>query len=194
MKSNDKILNIIIYVIIGLMVIVGIIFFIPESKEEKPSDNNDKKDEIVITFTTTDTNITLKKGETKKINYSLSGDYNINWFSSNNSVVQVQNAEIKAIMKSFVVSKYETDDYKATYSIVKKETMNEEKLLEILIPAVPSNLGIIKTKQYIDYDALENAIYKGFISDETILEMDKAKEVKETVTLRVTKKKKEKDE
>ena len=97
MKSNDKILNIIIYVIIGLMVIVGIIFFIPESKEEKPSDNNDKKDEIVITFTTTDTNITLKKGETKKINYSLSGDYNINWFSSNNSVVQVQNAEIKAI-------------------------------------------------------------------------------------------------
>ena len=97
MKSNDKILNIIIYVIIGLMVIVGIIFFIPESKEEKPNDNNDKKDEIVITFTTTDTNIILKKGETKKINYSLSGDYNINWFSSNNSVVQVQNAEIKAI-------------------------------------------------------------------------------------------------
>lgn len=105
-----------------------------------------------------------------------------------------ENAEIKAIMKSFVVSKYETEDYKATYSIVKKETMNEEKLLEILIPAVPSNLGIIKTKQYIDYDALENAIYKGLISDETILEMDKAKEVKETVTLRVTKKKKEKDE
>lgn len=105
-----------------------------------------------------------------------------------------ENAEIKAIMKSFVVSKYETDDYKATYSIVKKETMNEEKLLDILMPVVPSNLGIIKTKAYIDYEALENAIYKGLISDETILEMDKAKEVKETVTLRVTKKKKEKDE
>ena len=52
-------------------------------------------------------------------------------------------------------------------------------------------IGIIKTKEYVDFDALEKAIYNGLLPGETLLEMDKAREVKEVVTLRVTKIKKE---
>lgn len=99
-----------------------------------------------------------------------------------------ENAEIKAIMKDSGLSNYETDDYKATYTIQKRESVNEEILLEIA-----HNYGIpeiVKTKEYIDFDILEKAIYDGKISQEILTEMDRAKEVKEVVTLRVSKLKK----
>jgi hypothetical protein len=103
-----------------------------------------------------------------------------------------ENAKIKAIMKDFVVTEYVAGEYKATYSVSTRETLNEDKLLEIAHHfGIPE---IVKTKEYIDFDALEKAIYDGKISDDILMEMDKAKEVKEVVTLRVTKKKKEEDE
>ena len=103
-----------------------------------------------------------------------------------------ENAEIKAIMKDFAVQHYEAKDYKASYSVSTRETMKEDVLLEIAHHyGIPE---IVKTKEYIDFDALEKAIYNGAISNEILLEIDKAKEVKEVVTLRVTKlKKKEKE-
>lgn len=97
-----------------------------------------------------------------------------------------ENKKIKDIMKDFTVQKYEAGGYKATYTISKRETMNEEKLLEIAHTyEIPE---IIKTKEYIDFDALENAIYHGRISNDILEKMNEAKEVKEIVTLRVTKK------
>ena len=101
------------------------------------------------------------------------------------------NAKIKSIMKNFVVDKYETKDYKASYIVSHRETINEEMLLEIA-----HNHGIseiIKTKEYIDFDALENALYNDRIPKDVVLEMDKAKEVKQVISLRVDKKKKEDD-
>ena len=102
-----------------------------------------------------------------------------------------ENAQIKAIMKDFVITNYEAGGYKASYVISERESMNEEMLLEIA-----HNHGIseiVKTKEYIDYDALENAIYNGRISQDILLEMNKAKEIKEVVTLRVTKVKPKKE-
>jgi len=102
-----------------------------------------------------------------------------------------ENAQIKAIMKDFVITNYEAGGYKASYSVSERESMNEEMLLEIA-----HNHGIseiVKTKEYIDYDALENAIYNGHISQDILLEMNKAKEIKEVVTLRVTKVKPKKE-
>ena len=96
MNNKGNSLNIIMYVIIGLIVIVGIVFFIPENSEVE-EEKTEKKEEVIITFSTTDTNVTLKKGETKTINYTLSGNYNINWFSSNRSVITVDNGVITAI-------------------------------------------------------------------------------------------------
>lgn len=102
-----------------------------------------------------------------------------------------ENAQIKAIMKDFVITNYEAGGYKASYSVSERESMNEEMLLEIAhIHGIPE---IVKTKEYIDYDALENAIYNGRISQDILLEMNKAKEIKEVVTLRVTKVKPKKE-
>ena len=102
-----------------------------------------------------------------------------------------ENAEIKSIMRDFVVSSYEAGGYKATYSVSERTSMNEEMLLDI---AHNYNIpGIVKTKEYIDYDALEKAIYDGNISEDVLLEMDKAKTVKEVVTLRVSKVKQKKE-
>lgn len=103
-----------------------------------------------------------------------------------------ENARIKAIMKDFVITNYEAGGYKATYSISERESLNEEMLLEILGGGA-RDMGIIKTKEYVDFDALEKAIYDGLLSEETLLEMDKAREVKEVVTLRVTKVKPKKE-
>lgn len=100
-----------------------------------------------------------------------------------------ENAQIKAVMKSFVVQNYEAGGYKASYSVSKRESMNEEMLLQIAhMHGIPE---IVKTKEYIDFDVLEKAIYDGKISDDILMEMDKAKEVKEVVTLRISKVKNE---
>ena len=100
-----------------------------------------------------------------------------------------ENAQIKEVMKSFVVQNYEAGGYKASYSVSKRESMNEEMLLQIAhMHGIPE---IVKTKEYIDFDALEHAIYNGLISDEVLMEMDKAKETKEVVTLRISKVKNE---
>lgn len=103
-----------------------------------------------------------------------------------------ENAEIKAVMKDFVVQTYEAGGYRASYSVSQRESMNEEMLLEIAHKYDISE--IVKTREYIDFDALESAIYNGRISQEVLLEMDKAKEVKEVVTLRVTKSRKKENE
>jgi len=98
-----------------------------------------------------------------------------------------ENAEIKSIMKDLALQKYEAGEYKATYTISKRETMDEEILLEVAHQfGIPE---IVKTKEYIDFDALENAIYNGKISPEILTEMDRARSVKEVVTLRISKNK-----
>lgn len=113
-----------------------------------------------------------------------------------------ENAQIKALMADLDDPVYEAGGYKATYSVQERESMNENVLLEILKHNTGNNsvvlsspdFGIVKLKEYIDFDALEKAIYDGKISDDVLLEMNKAKEVKEVVTLRVTKIKKKRED
>ena len=102
-----------------------------------------------------------------------------------------ENAEIKKLMTDLVLPFYEAGEYKATCTISERESMNEEMLLEIAHHHGISE--IVKTKEYIDFDALEKAIYDGKISQEILLEFDKAKEVKKVTTLRVSKIKKKKE-
>lgn len=110
-----------------------------------------------------------------------------------------ENAQIKAIMKDFVVDNYEAGGYKASYSISKRETMNEDILIALFtsVPGfvfISENYGIVKNKPYIDFDALEKAIYDDKLTQDQLMELNKAKEVKEVVTLRVTKIKEKKVE
>lgn len=104
-----------------------------------------------------------------------------------------QNSKIKELMTNLNQDVWESDGYKATCSVSTRETINEEMLLEILKTNGECE-GIIKTKEYVDFDALESAIYKNLIPEDIILQMDKAKESKQVTTLRISKIKKKKEE
>ena len=100
------------------------------------------------------------------------------------------NKEIKKLMSEQNLNKFEADEYTANYQVQKRETMNEDMLLQI---AHSYNLNnIIKTKEYIDFDELESAIYKGDISPDILAEMNKAREIKEVEVLKITKAKEKK--
>lgn len=95
---------------------------------------------------------------------------------------------IKSYMHEHNMTTANTDNYTATLSRKDSESLNEDLAIEI----IKENLGgallssVIKTKEYIDEDALEKLVYNG---DFDINKLAKAKIVKPTFTLRVTKKK-----
>lgn len=116
-------------------------------------------------------------------------------------VVKGYNAEIKTEMGNTDV--VEAGDYVAKKSVTTKDKLLEDKMIsyvkdhtyhkegvsgEILLS--DPTLGILKTKEYIDTDALEDAIYKGIITDEMLTEMANCFESTTVTTLRVTKRKK----
>ena len=104
------------------------------------------------------------------------------------------NADIKDIMRDHALPNYIADGYKATLSISDTVTMDEDILLDILHKHPTLAFFCVKTKEYVDFDALESLIYKGEIGEDILLEMDKAKKTTTKETLRVTKVKKgEKD-
>lgn len=108
-------------------------------------------------------------------------------------ICKSENAEIKRIMEEEGIDNMQADGYKVTYSVRESNTMNEDKLLALLQDKVSAESGIVKTKKYIDMDALESAIYNGAISKEVLIEMDNCREKKQTVSLRITKVKEKKN-
>lgn len=97
-----------------------------------------------------------------------------------------ESAEIKSIMLDSDLSEYISKNYKATCIVSNRETINEDMLLSILRNSDVKDLDIIKTKEYVDFDALESAIYNNEIPKDVLLEMDRAKDSKEVVTLRIS--------
>ena len=95
---------------------------------------------------------------------------------------------IKGYMYENNITSANSENWTATLSCTKKESLNEDLAIEI----IKENLGgallssVIKQKEYIDEDALEKLVYNG---DFDINKLAKAKMVKETYTLRVNKKK-----
>ena len=116
---------------------------------------------------------------------------NKNELDSYKKICDKENAEIKALMTELELDKAMTDDYVATLTVQRRETMDEDMLLEVLINCGYKDL-VIRTKEYVDMDLLENAIYNEKIDKETLLQMNNCKSVKEVPTLKVTKRKKEK--
>lgn len=104
-----------------------------------------------------------------------------------------QNANIKELMQADGLSEYVTGDYVARCTISKRESINEDKLLELSNEHIALKEAI-KTKEYIDMDILEELIYAGKVDNETLIAMDKCKDVKEITTLKVTKKTKKKED
>ena len=98
------------------------------------------------------------------------------------------NETIKTYMQEHDMASANSENWTATLSCTKKESLNEDLAIEI----IKENLGgallssVIKQKEYIDEDALEKLVYNG---DFDINKLAKAKMVKETYTLRIGKKK-----
>ena len=101
------------------------------------------------------------------------------------------NAQIKAIMDNLALQNYEVGDYKVTYSVQDRSTMNEELLLSLghKFNALKS---CVKKKEYFDFDALEKLIYDGQIPNFIMEEIAKAKEEKSVEILKLSKVKEKK--
>lgn len=104
-----------------------------------------------------------------------------------------ENEEIKKQLAELGKNEYTAGEYVAKRNVQYRETLNEDRLLEVLKKhKVP---GVIKTKEYIDMDALESYLYHVTEPlDELIADMNSCKSVKEVITLRVTKVKKKKED
>lgn len=101
-------------------------------------------------------------------------------------IVDKDNAAIKAIMLEENIPEVITaDGLKATCSISYKESFVEDALIAKIKELGVD--GVIKQKEYVDMEALENAIYHGQLN---AAELAPCQEKKEVVTLRVSKVKK----
>lgn len=104
----------------------------------------------------------------------------------------VLNKKIKETMQENDIKEFSADGFKVKYVVSEKETMNEAQLLEIMSTKhkdVSDNFGFIKTRPYIDFDAIEKEIYNGNVSDELLKDIGKCKETKEVVSIRLSKEK-----
>lgn len=89
---------------------------------------------------------------------------------------------------------FEGSTYSATLTVTEKESLDEDKAIEILKDKLSDEdfTKCVKTKQYIDDDALEKIVYSsGFDMQELNSCVVKSKP---TYTLRVSKRKKKKEE
>lgn len=114
---------------------------------------------------------------------------NKNELDSYKKICDKENAEIKARMTELDMNEVLAGDYVAKLTIQKRESMDEDMLLEIL--RNNDYTDIIRTKEYVDMDLLEREIYNGNIDSDTLVAMQKCKSVKEVPTLKIVKAKKE---
>lgn len=105
-------------------------------------------------------------------------------------IVDNENELIKSQMQELSTKNYTVNGLTAKISTQRRESFNEEKLLNVLKSI---NIdGIVKTKEYVDMDALEDAIYSNKIPKDDLLRLNACKDVKEVQILKVTKEKENK--
>ena len=99
------------------------------------------------------------------------------------------------MMASLHLTEESSDNFKASYSIQTRTTLDEDKMLLILqndwlLNHKPEEVcPYIKTKEYIDMDALENALFNNQFSTETVNKLDTCKTDKKVQILKVARKK-----
>lgn len=101
-------------------------------------------------------------------------------------VADKANKEIKEIMAEQGITEFATNGLVATVSVSERVDLMEDVLIEKIKEL--GIKGIIKTKEYVDMDALETALYNGLINPAMLAQAQTKKEV---VTLRVTQEKKD---
>lgn len=96
---------------------------------------------------------------------------------------------IKSELSSLNTDKWTAGGFTVTRVESTTDTLNEVKLLALMQNHrdIADQYGLIKTVEYVDTDALESAIYNGYLSSDILNEMQSCHESKTTVALRCTK-------
>lgn len=94
------------------------------------------------------------------------------------------NSQIKQLFLDNDISSFETDSFIATVSETEKQSLNNELALCILKKELGENelTSVVKTKEYIDEDALEKLVFNGQFD---ISKLEKAVDKKIVSTLRI---------
>ena len=90
------------------------------------------------------------------------------------------NALIKQLMAEANLPEFTAGGYKATRSVAEKESFDEVALIAKLKKLKIK--GVIKKREYVDMDALENAIYHGQVNAASLADCQIKNEV---ITLRI---------
>jgi hypothetical protein len=106
-------------------------------------------------------------------------------------ICDTSNAKIKDLMLAANENEHQVGDLVAKRTVVTKESMSEDKLMAVLHKY---NIdGIIKTREYVDMDALESYMYNNELSPEIASDLASCVTTTEVVQLRVTRKKSKKE-
>lgn len=95
-----------------------------------------------------------------------------------------RNEQIKQLFLNNDISSFETDSFIATVSETEKQSLNNELALGILKKELPfpELTSVVKTKEYIDEDALEKLVFNGQFD---ISKLEKAVDKKIVSALRI---------
>lgn len=110
---------------------------------------------------------------------------NKNELDSYTKICKNENEQIKARLVEIGENEYTAGGYTVKRVVAVKESMNEAKLLEVL-----RQNGIdapIKTKEYVDMDALEAYLYNNVPSADLARQLESCRTTSETVQLRLSK-------
>jgi chromosome segregation ATPase len=140
--------------------------------------------------------ISLSPNEPSSVNESLETlipQYaaNKNELDSYTKICKEENEQIKAALVELGENEYSTGGYTVKRIVAVKESMNEEKLLEVLRQ---NGLDVaIKTREYVDMNALEAYLYNNEPSADLARQLESCRTTTETVQLRLSKTKAKKE-
>lgn len=98
--------------------------------------------------------------------------------------------KICAYMDEGGIDKAVVQGYSLTRSVSQRTTVDEDKLVTVVKGwHIKGTDGLIKTKEYIDTDVLEDLTYKGLVTPTELKELETCRKVTEVVTLRPSKRK-----
>jgi len=109
-------------------------------------------------------------------------------------IVDNENGQLKNIMAKQKLDEYSNGGYTVKYKVTETDNINSDKLLEMLNSKYSDlchELGIIKSREYVDDVVLEACIYNHTVSKEFILDMDSCRETTKTAKLTFSKDKEE---
>ena len=87
------------------------------------------------------------------------------------------------------LDKVTTKTYSISRSVSHRTTVDEAKMVSIVKGWESSVSGLIKTKEYVDTDMLEDVAYRGLIPSRELKQLDSCRKVTEVTTLRTSKRK-----